>query len=103
MRGDLTSRLRFVTTGGTFPFPDGGSNHRIWVVEQDDEAPLAVIASIMDEAHRGWIDVTDELLSTVEFGEIAPTPASFDSQDAWVRGADRASVLRWPDVPLDES
>ena len=51
-----------------------GSRYRIWVVPQDDQAPIAVIVGIIDESNSGWFDTTDRILSTIEFGEVAPNP-----------------------------
>lgn len=103
--GDSTSRVRFGTTGSTSHFLNAGSKYRIWVVEQDGEAPLAVIVAIVDELHSGWFDVADELLSTIEFGDIAPNPASWGSRrgNSSDPGALRAPLLRWPEVSLDAS
>lgn len=51
-----------------------GSTYRIWVVDQDNQDPLAVIVGINREADRDWFDTADAILSTLAFGEIAPNP-----------------------------
>lgn len=44
-----------------------GARYRIWVIEDDDQAPLAVIAGIWDESDIVWFDVADKVVSTLEF------------------------------------
>ena len=45
-----------------------GSRYRIWVIEHDNEAPLAAIAGIRDESEIVWFDVADQVVSSLEFG-----------------------------------
>ncbi|NNF55554.1 MAG: hypothetical protein HKN03_14060 [Acidimicrobiales bacterium] len=55
----------------TAPLP---SRFRIWVVEQDDQDPLAVIVGINRESDQDWFDTADTILSTLAFGDIGPNP-----------------------------
>lgn len=52
-----------------------GSVYRIWVVEQGEYDPLAVIVAIDREADREWFDTADEIVSTVAFGQVGSEPA----------------------------
>ncbi|MEE9415228.1 MAG: hypothetical protein V3V01_08080 [Acidimicrobiales bacterium] len=51
-----------------------GAEYRIWVVEQEDQAPLAVIVGIRSETQSEWFDTAQGILSTLAFGDIAPNP-----------------------------
>lgn len=41
-------------------FLNPGSKHRIWMVEQDDEAPLAVVAGVLSESDIAWFDTAED-------------------------------------------
>jgi hypothetical protein len=69
----------FCTTFGTnyragTKFMLQGSKYRVWVVDQGDEAPLAIVAGIRDEADSDWFATADRAVSSLAFGEIAPNP-----------------------------
>lgn len=51
-----------------------GAIYRIWVVDQRDEEPLAVIAGIEGPDDRSWFDTVEDLMATLAFGAIAPNP-----------------------------
>jgi hypothetical protein len=51
-----------------------GSKYRLWMVDQADEAPLAVVVAISDDRDIGWFDTAEDILSTVAFGAVAPNP-----------------------------
>ena len=51
-----------------------GSKHRIWVVDQDDQAPMAVIVNIQNVADSNWFDTAEEMLATLAFGDVGPNP-----------------------------
>lgn len=51
-----------------------GSRYRLWVVDQGDEDPIVVMVAIDDEGETAWLDEADEILATVEFGEVEPNP-----------------------------
>ena len=46
-----------------------GSTYQVWVVEQNGQPPLAVIAGIWDESDSVWFDVVGKIVSTLEFGD----------------------------------
>ena len=51
-----------------------GSIYRIWIVEQADEDPLAIIAAVDRASDLPWFQTVDAILSTIAFGNIAPNP-----------------------------
>ena len=51
-----------------------GSQYRVWVVDQADEDPIAVIAGIADADDAAWFDRAEAVLATVGFGDPAPNP-----------------------------
>jgi len=52
-----------------------GAAYRIWVVEQGDEAPLAIVAGTLDP-DGSWFDTAEDVLATIAFGDIGPSPLS---------------------------
>ena len=51
-----------------------GSQYRIWVVDQQDEDPLAIIVGIQDPADVAWFEQAEDALSTLAFGEVQAAP-----------------------------
>ncbi len=51
-----------------------GSRYRIWMVDQGDVDPIAVVVMANRATDRGWFDTADEILATLAFGEIAANP-----------------------------
>jgi hypothetical protein len=51
-----------------------GSKYRIWLVDQGDEDPLAVIVSIDRASDLEWFDTAETILSSLAFGEVGPNP-----------------------------
>lgn len=64
--------------------PDAG--YRIWVVDQGDQPPIAVVVGTTDPEGE-WFDTADEVLTNVAFGEPAPGPLSV------IAGESEASFL----------
>lgn len=52
--------------------PNG--TYRVWIVEQESEDPLMVIASIDHEAEREWFETADAVLASLALGPTAPSP-----------------------------
>ena len=48
--------------------------YRIWIVDQGDEDPLAVVAAVGRSIDRDWFESAERLVSTFAFGEVAPNP-----------------------------
>lgn len=56
-----------------------GSNYRIWMIEQDNQAPIFVIASTLglgNQDEQEWLDAAEQIVSRMEFADIAPHPLS---------------------------
>jgi len=51
-----------------------GSTYRMWMVDQGEEAPLALIVGIDNDDDRDWFATAERVLSTVAFGDVAPNP-----------------------------
>ncbi|MBT8241840.1 MAG: hypothetical protein KJN63_11495, partial [Acidimicrobiia bacterium] len=51
-----------------------GDEYQIWIVEQGNEDPLAVIVAIDREEESEWFDTAEAILSTLAFGDVAPNP-----------------------------
>ena len=54
-----------------------GFHSRIWWVEQDDEAPLGIIATTRS-TNRDFQADADALLETLSIGPVEPHPVEFD-------------------------
>lgn len=52
-----------------------GLMYRVWVVEQGEEDPLVVVATINRDTDAAWFETADMILSSLAFGEIGPNPA----------------------------
>lgn len=51
-----------------------GAFYRVWMVEQNEEDPLLIVAAIAREEQLPWFDRADAVLDTVAFGDVAPNP-----------------------------
>ncbi len=51
-----------------------GGTFQVWIVDQGDEDPLAVIAGVRREADFDWFTAAEGILSTLAFGEVGPNP-----------------------------
>lgn len=51
-----------------------GSTYRVWIVDQGDEDPLAVIVGINREAELDWFNTADDILATLAFGSVGRNP-----------------------------
>lgn len=51
-----------------------GALYRIWVVDQGNEAPLAIVLGVLHEGDLAWLDAFETMVSTIGFGDIAPNP-----------------------------
>ena len=54
-----------------------GSSYRVWIVEQGNEDPLAIVAGIARDEDAAWFERSDAVMETVAFGDIAPNPAQW--------------------------
>lgn len=54
-------------------FLNRGASYRIWVVDQGDEAPIAVVVGNNDP-DSDWFETADEVLSTFALDDPAPSP-----------------------------
>ena len=51
-----------------------GSKYRIWMVDQGDQDPLAVVVGVNREADIDWFDTADDFLATLAFDAVGPNP-----------------------------
>jgi hypothetical protein len=49
----------------------------VWVVEQGDEDPLAIVDGIARNEDAPWFERSDAVMDTIAFGDIAPNPAQW--------------------------
>lgn len=54
-----------------------GAKYRVWVVEQGDEDPLAIIAGIARDEDAAWFERADAVLDTIAFGDVEPNPVQW--------------------------
>lgn len=52
-----------------------GLTYRVWVVDQKEEDPMAVVVAVNREADIAWFHTADTILSSLAFGEIGSNPA----------------------------
>ncbi|MEM7095338.1 MAG: hypothetical protein AAF567_20225 [Actinomycetota bacterium] len=53
-----------------------GSSYRIWMVDQGEQAPLALIAAYRGDAQADWLEVVDDLVATIGLGEVVANPVT---------------------------
>ncbi|MGI9606543.1 MAG: hypothetical protein ACR2P0_10435 [Acidimicrobiales bacterium] len=51
-----------------------GASYRVWIVEQGDEDPLAIVVGIARDEDSAWFERADAVMDTIAFGDIAPNP-----------------------------
>lgn len=55
-----------------------GVQYRVWVIEQDGEAPLAMVASSAPRDQQMWFETADQIVSTMTLGNAMPHPTSLN-------------------------
>lgn len=72
---DGGSCVGFVTNHGhEIKALNKGATYRVWVVDQGDEDPLAIVAGIARDADSAWFERAAAVMDTVGFGDVAPNP-----------------------------
>ena len=51
-----------------------GASYRVWVIEQGDEDPIAIVDGIARGEDAPWYGRSDAVMDTLAFGDIAPNP-----------------------------
>lgn len=65
----------FVNNNGSQIKPlNKGARYRVWVIDQGDEDPLAVVDGIAREEDAPWFQRSDAVMDTLAFGVVAPNP-----------------------------
>lgn len=59
--------------------------YRIWVIDQGDESPLLMHATILRDAQIDWFDTVDQIVATLSFGPTEPNPIPTEG-DLWELG-----------------
>lgn len=54
-----------------------GASYRVWIVEQGEEDPLAIVDGIARDEDAAWHLRSDAVLETIGFGDIAPNPVQW--------------------------
>jgi hypothetical protein len=51
-----------------------GAKYRVWVVDQGNEDPLAIVSGIALEEDASWYQRSTAVMETLSFGDVAPNP-----------------------------
>lgn len=86
-----------INNGHDFKALNKGASYRVWIVEQGDEDPLAIVDAIARDEDAPWFERSEVVMDTIAFGDIAPNPVQ------WLPGTNQLNALGGVNVDLPEN
>ncbi|MFW2383716.1 MAG: hypothetical protein ACN4GZ_18340, partial [Acidimicrobiales bacterium] len=89
----------FITNHGQdFKALNKGASYRVWIIDQADEDPLAIVDGIARDEDAPWYGRSDVVMDTIAFGEISPNPVQ-----ELVPGTSQLNVLGGVEVIIPDN